>query len=80
MTNSPPISDERVSFLKEMVAVLAAMAAVVQARFLLLLAVVGAFVLTFQAQQNPTMMMVATTVIYNLTVVGPLVFLYVRKA
>lgn len=68
------------AFLAQMAAILAAMAAVVQARFLLLLAVMGAFVLAYRSQMNPDQMMIATTVIYNLTVVGPLVYLYARKA
>jgi len=67
-------------FLTAMVSILASMAAVVAVRFLLLLAVVGAFVLAYQGQQNPDNLRILTTVIYNLTVVGPLVYLNARRA
>jgi hypothetical protein len=75
-----PVPTDRSMFVTEMVPVLAAMASVLQARLLLMLAVIGAFALTFLIVGNPDQMKILTVAIYDICIVGPLVFLYVRKA
>lgn len=67
------------AFLQQMMAVLSAMAAMLAARFLLLLAAVGAFLLAYQSLQTPTTMTLAITIAYDLLVVVPLVYLYLNR-
>ena len=67
-------------FLQQMMAVLTAIAALLAARFLLLLASIGAFVLAYMAIANPDAYRLAITVVYDIFVVGPLTWLYLSKA
>ena len=62
-----------------MTAVLTAIAAVLAARFLLLLSIIGGFVLAWAAMGNPDAYRLAVTVIYDVFVVGSVTFLYLQK-
>ena len=66
-------------FLQQMTAVLTAIAAVLAARVLLLLSVMGAFVLAWAAIQNPDPYRLAVTIIFDLGVVGSVTYLYLQK-
>lgn len=70
---SPPLS---AAFLQQMMAVLSALALMLSARFLLLLAMAGASVLAALATLEPTTLKLAATVIYDVLVFIPLVWLY----
>jgi hypothetical protein len=87
-TNSPteiPITEGISSkpssrdFLEQMTAMLMAIAAVVAARILLLLALVGSFALAYQAMTQSTLTNLIVTVTFNVTVVLPLVWLAWQK-
>ena len=58
---------------------LTAIAALLAARFLLLLASIGAFTLAYLAMQTPDAYRLAATVIYDLGVLGPVTYLYLVK-
>lgn len=64
---------------EEVMAVLGAIALVVSARVLLTLAVVGAFTLALISVLNPTIGAIVMTGLYAVLVVGPLVYLALRK-
>lgn len=63
----------------QLIAVLRAVAAVLSARFLLLLALAGAFVLALIALENPKTLTLTAAGIYDGLVFLPLVVLYFRK-
>ena len=52
---------------------------VLSARLILLLSGTGAFALAYVAVINPDMMKIAVTVVYDLGIFCPLVWLYVSK-
>jgi hypothetical protein len=56
-------------------AALDAIARVLGARVILLLAVLGGFALAYLAMATPTNLTIAVVAIYNLTVIGPLIWL-----
>ena len=66
-------------FLQQMLASLTAIATLLSARFLLLIAGIGAFVLHFLAVQNPDTMKLLTAVGYDLLVFMPLTWLYATR-
>ena len=66
-------------FLEQMTAVLTAIAAVLAARFLLLLAALGAFTLALLTVGNPDAMKLAVNVAFDLLVLIPVTYLYLQK-
>ena len=62
-----------------MLASLTAIATLLSARFLLLIAGIGAFALHFLAVQNPDTMRLLTAVGYDLLVFMPLTWLYATR-
>lgn len=63
----------------EVMGVLGAIALVVAARVLLALSVIGAFVLAFLTVQAPSVGAIVMTSMYAVLVVGPLVYLSLKK-
>ena len=78
-TAAPASTPSSHAFLAQLMPMLMAIAAVAAARVLLLLAAMGAFVLAFMATQNPEPFRLLATVIYDLGIVGPITFLYLKK-
>ena len=67
------------AFLSQMTAVLTAIAAVLAARFLLLLAALGAFTLALLTVGNPDAMKLSVNAAYDLLIFVPLCWLYATK-
>lgn len=65
-------------YLTEVIAVLTAIAAILASKFLLLLAVLGGFLLAFQAIQNPDMLKIAICGVYDVGIILPVAYLYWR--
>ena len=93
-STSPQVEDQRVGplpqpsspvskpsdpvFLQQVTAVLTAVAAILATRLLLLLARVGSFVLAYRALSEPDWLKLAVCVVYNVGVILPVAFLYLR--
>lgn len=78
----PPVSQEPKRPLlpsEEVMAMLGAIALVVSARVILTLATIGAFTLALISVLNPTIGSIVMTGLYSVLVVGPLVYLALRK-
>ena len=76
---APASKPSNPEFLAEVTAVLTAIAMLLSARLILLLSGVGGFVLAFVAVTNPTVLGIVVSVVYDLGIFCPLVFLGVRK-
>ena len=61
-----------------MLAVLAAIAAVVASRILMLLSVIGGFVLAYMAIQAPDLAKIGVCLAYYVGVIAPVTWLYLR--
>ena len=64
----------------QIIAVMQGLAAILAARFILLVACIGSIGLTVYAERDPTTLSVVTTALYDALVVIPLVVLAWRKA
>ena len=67
------------AFHMQMMAVMKAIAYVLSARLLLVLSTAGAFVLAFLTTKDPDVMRLVGNVIYDVLVLGPLVYLTLQK-
>ena len=74
--SSKPLSGE---YLTKMTEIIAAIAKVAAARVLLMAALLGSFVLSFQAMLNPTSMSLATVMSFDVLVLIPLAALAWQK-
>jgi len=63
-------------FLTEVLAIMAAIAMILAARFLLMLSSVGGFFLAYEAIQNPDMLRIAVCIVYDIGIVAPIAGLY----
>lgn len=75
----PALPRSNPAFLQEVLAVLTGIAMLLSARLLLLLAATGAFVITYLAVQSPETGRLLASLIYDLCVLGPLVYLFIVK-
>ena len=66
--------------LATMTAMMGVLGALLAARLLMLLSTLGAFVLAYQTIQNPDPLRLIGNVIYDAMVLGPLVYLAIKKA
>ena len=81
---SPPLPSSPASkpsdpvFLQQLTAVMVAIAAILATRLLLLLASIGGFWLAYQAIGNPDTLKIAVCVVYDVGVILPIAYLYLR--
>ena len=78
LPSSPDLPRSDPVFLQQVTAVLTAVAAILATRLLLLLASVGSFVLAYRALSEPNWLKLAVCVVYNVGVILPIAFLYLR--
>ena len=76
---APASTRSNPAFLEQMMAVMTAIAAVLAARFLLLLSALGAFTLALLTVGNPDAMKLAVNVAFDLLVLIPVTYLYLQK-
>lgn len=85
--SSPPIpnsdptsSPSQTVYQTQMLATFDVIAKILSTRIILLLSVLGGFVMAYLAMANPINLTLATAAIYNLTVIGPLIWLTATRS
>ena len=73
-------SDFQTQVLATMTALMGTIGSLLAARLIMLLSTMGAFVLAYLTIQNPDPMRLAACLVYDIFVMGPLVYLTIRKA
>ena len=74
-----PSTPSRAGFPAQILAVMSAIAMILAVRVMTLLAAIGAFLLAFAAVHEPTVMTIAVTLVYDIGVLMPLVWLATKK-
>ena len=78
LPSSPDLPRSDPVFLQQLTAVMVAIAAILATRLLLLLASIGGFWLAYQAIGNPDTLKIAVCVVYDVGVILPIAYLYLR--
>ncbi len=73
-----PVPVQDLAILRSIAAVIAASAAVLATRLILLLALIGGFVLAVMAIQSPNAMVIGVLIAYGVLIMIPLVYLETR--